>query len=49
MWRYLVVNVGTPKQVGGGDRVSTISLLGYSTSVALATGSTDEEEEEYTL
>ena len=43
-----MVNVGTPKQVGG-DRVSTISLLGYSTSVALATGSTDEEEEEYTL
>ena len=30
----------------GGDRVSTISLLGCSTSVALATGPTDEEEEE---
>jgi len=32
-------------QTGGGDRVSTISLLGCSTSVALATGPTDEEEE----
>ena len=31
-------------QTGGGDRVSTISLLGCSTSVALATGPTDEEE-----
>ena len=30
----------------GGDRLSTISLLGCSTSVALATGPTDEEEEE---
>jgi len=30
----------------GGDRVSTISLLGCSTSVALATGPTDEEEED---
>jgi len=30
---------------GGGDKVSTISLLGCSTSVALATGPTDEEEE----
>ena len=28
----------------GGDRVSTISLLGYSTCVALAMGPTDEEE-----
>ena len=28
-------------QTGGGDRVSTISLLGCSTSVALATGPTD--------
>jgi len=36
--------VGTSKQVGG-DRVSTISLLGCSPSVALAMGSTDEEEE----
>jgi len=35
-------NVGTG---GRGDRVSTISLLGCSTSVALATGPTDEEEE----
>jgi len=33
-------------QTGGGDRVSTISLLGCSTSVALATGPTEEEEEE---
>ena len=33
-------------QTGGGDRVSTISLLGCSTSVVLATGPTDEEEEE---
>jgi len=33
-------------QTGRGDRVSTISLLGRSTSVALATGPTDEEEEE---
>ena len=31
--------------MGRGDRVSTISLLGCSTSVALATGPTDEEEE----
>jgi len=30
--------------MGGGDRVNTISLLGCSISVALATGSTDEEE-----
>ena len=30
---------------GGWDRVSTISLLGCGTSVALATGPTDEEEE----
>ena len=32
-------------QTGGGDRVSTISLLDCSTSVALAMGPTDEEEE----
>jgi hypothetical protein len=32
-------------QTGGGDKVSTISLLGCSTSVALAMGPTDEEEE----
>jgi hypothetical protein len=32
-------------QTGGGNRVNTISLLGCSTSVALATGPTDEEEE----
>ena len=31
-------------QTGGGDRVSTISLLHCNTSVALATGPTDEEE-----
>jgi len=31
-------------QTGGWDRVSTISQPGYSTSVALATGPTDEEE-----
>ena len=36
-------------QTGGGDRVSTISLLGCSTSVALATGPTDEEEEQEPL
>jgi len=35
-------------QTGGrGARGSTINLLGCSTSVALATGPTDEEEEEY--
>jgi len=33
-------------QTGGGDRVSTISLVGCSTSVALATGPTDKEEEQ---
>jgi len=33
-------------QTGEGDRVSTISLLGCSTSVALATGPTDEEGQE---
>jgi len=33
-------------QTGGGDRVSTISPLGCSTSLALATGPTDKEEEE---
>jgi hypothetical protein len=44
------VDVGVPGgehgnvQIGGGDRVSTISLLGCSTSVALATGPSDEEE-----
>jgi len=43
-----VVNVGTSKQEGG-DRVSTISLLGCSRSVALATGPTGEEEEEEEL
>ena len=35
----------TNVQIGGGDRVTTINLLGCSTSVALATGPTDEEEE----
>jgi len=33
-------------QTRGGNRLSTISLLGCSTSVALATGPTGEEEEE---
>ena len=32
-------------QTGGGGRVSTISLIGCSTSVALAMGPTDEEED----
>ena len=41
-WGHLSANLGTSKQSGGGDRVSTISL-GCSTSVALATGPTDEE------
>jgi len=41
-WRYLAANVLTSKQAGG-DRVSTICLLGCSTSVALATCPTDEE------
>jgi len=36
--------MGTPKR--GGFRVSTISLLGCSTSVALAAGPTGEEEED---
>ena len=40
------MNVGTSKQAGEGDRVSTKSLLGCSTSVALATGPTDEEKHE---
>jgi len=44
-----VANVGMFKQAGGGDRVSTISLLGCSTSVTLATGPTDEEEETWCL
>jgi len=40
--------VGTSKHARGrgGIRVSTISLLGCSTSVGLATGPTDEEEED---
>ena len=37
--------MGTSKQEGE-DRVSTISLQGCSTSMALAMGPTDEEEEE---
>jgi len=46
------VDVGVPGgkrgnvQTGGGDRVITISLLGFSTSVTLATGPTDEEEDD---
>jgi len=49
------VDVGVPGskcgnvQTGGEDRVSAISLLGRSTSVALATGPTDKEEEEELL
>jgi hypothetical protein len=45
------VDVGVPGgergnvQTGRGDRMSTISLLGCSTSVALARGPTDKEEE----
>ena len=39
------MNVGTSK-TGAGDTVSTVSLLGCSTSVALAAGPNDEEEEE---
>jgi len=46
------VDVGVPggkrgnvETRGEGDRVSTISLLGRSTSVALATGPTDEEKD----
>jgi len=36
-------------QTGGrGDRLRTVSLQGCSTSVALAMGPTDEEEEEDT-
>jgi len=44
------VDVGVPGgecgnvQTGRGDRVSTISLLGCSTSVALATGPTDKKK-----
>jgi len=45
-WKHLAANVGTSKHAGGGDRVSAISLQGCSTSVALATSPTDEEEEE---
>ena len=48
----VVVDVGTRGGKHGnvqtgrrGDRLSTISLLGCSTSVELATGPTDEEEE----
>ena len=39
-----MANVGTSKQAVG-NKVSTISLLGCSTSLALSTGPTDEEEE----
>jgi hypothetical protein len=42
-WGHLSANVGTSKHAGG-NRVSTISLLGCSTSVALTMGPTDEEE-----
>jgi hypothetical protein len=38
--------MGTSKPAGGGgDRMSTINLLGCGTSVALTTDPTDEEEE----
>ena len=33
-------------QTRGGNRVSTISLVGCSTSVALTTGPTDDDDEE---
>ena len=46
----IVVDVGVPgggrgnvQTDGGGDTVSTISLIGCSTSVALAAGPSDEE------
>jgi hypothetical protein len=42
MWGHLAANIGTSKQAGG-ERVSTISLLGCSTSVALAMGPTDKD------
>jgi len=45
-WGYLAANVGTSKQAGWGGWVSTISQPGCSTSVALAMGPTEEEEEE---
>jgi hypothetical protein len=45
-WGHLVANVGTSKHAGG-DRVSTISLLGCSTSVALAMGPTDSKKNGY--
>jgi len=44
------VDVGVPGgergniQTGGGERVSTISLLGASPPLGLATGLTEEEE-----
>jgi len=41
-----VANVGMSKQAGG-DRVSTISLLGSNISMALSTVPTDEEEEDH--
>jgi len=50
---HVVLDMGAPGsergniQTGRGDRVSTISLLGCSTSVALATGPTDEEETKF--
>jgi hypothetical protein len=34
------------KLAGGGDRGTTLGFLGCSTSVALATGPTDKEEED---
>ena len=40
--------MGKSKQAGRENRVSTISQLGCSTSVALATGPTEEEEKPIT-
>ena len=40
-----MANMGMSKQAWG-DRVSTISLLGCSTSVALATGPTERRKKE---
>ena len=43
-WGHLSANVGTSKHAEG-NRVSAISLLGCSTSVALTMGPIDEEEQ----
>jgi len=49
MWGVPGGERGNIQTRGGGDRVSTISLLGCSTSVVFDTGPTDEEEEESTF